>query len=106
ERLVDADMPGAPHRPREEPGIEQMQDGVLDAADILVDRQAVVARRAGDRAVRPRRAEAREVPGRIHEGVAGVGFAPRGGAAGRTGRVLPGRMMVERVTRPLEAHIV
>ena len=40
ERLVHADMAGRLHRAGEEAAVEQMQDRVLDAADILVDRQS------------------------------------------------------------------
>jgi hypothetical protein len=43
ERLVDAEMAGAAHGAGEEARIEQVQDRVLDAADILVDRHPVVA---------------------------------------------------------------
>ena len=46
---------------------------------------------------RMRRAEAREVPGRIDEGVHGVGLARGRPAAARAGDVLPGRMAVERI---------
>ena len=42
ERLVDAEMAGRLHRAGEEARIEEVQDGVLDAADILVDRQPAV----------------------------------------------------------------
>ena len=39
EGLVQPDMAGLPHRANEEAAIEQMQDRMLDAANILVDRQ-------------------------------------------------------------------
>ena len=46
ERLLQvADMAGRLHRAGEEAGIEQMQDRVLDAADILIDRQPCRDRR-------------------------------------------------------------
>ena len=72
-------MAALAHRPGEEARIEQMQDRVLDAADVLVDRQPVV----GDRGVGRRRlvgriGEADEIPGRIDERVHRVGLAPRG----------------------------
>src|SRR5262245_45162015 len=47
-----------------------------------------------------------EVPARIDEGIESVGFAPRGTAAGRTGDVLPGRMAVERIARPVELDVL
>ena len=56
ERLVGPAMAGLPHRAREEARIEEMQDRVLDAADILVDRQPAIddraARSASSRAAR------------------------------------------------------
>ena len=67
------------HRPREEAGIEQMQDRVLDAADILIDRQPGV----GDVGRRRRRLRSTgsvkrakyqdEFDERVHR----VGLAPR-----------------------------
>ena len=45
ERLVHAQMAGLVHGAGEEAAIEQVQDRVLDAADILVDRQPAI----GDR---------------------------------------------------------
>ena len=47
ERLVDADVAGRLHGAGEEARIEQMQDRVLDAADVLVDRQPAVDRPCG-----------------------------------------------------------
>jgi hypothetical protein len=46
ERLVHADMAGGLHRAGEEAAVEQMQDRVLDAADILVDRHQRLATQA------------------------------------------------------------
>jgi hypothetical protein len=63
------------HGAGEEARIEQVQDRVLDAADILIDRQPVVGGLRIGRTVAARRGEAGEVPGRIDEGVHGVGFA-------------------------------
>ena len=42
ERLVEVEIAAAPQRPGEEARVEQVQDGVLDAADVLVDRQPVI----------------------------------------------------------------
>ena len=53
-----------------------MQNRVLDAADILIDRhQAIDHIARGRRVLVPRIGEARKVPGRIDEGVHRVGFA-------------------------------
>ena len=51
EGLVEAGMAGLLHRAGEEARIEQVQDRVLDAADILVDGQPAVDRLAVGRAV-------------------------------------------------------
>ena len=42
ERLVDAEIAAAPERPGEEPRIEEVQNRMLDAADVLIDRQPVI----------------------------------------------------------------
>ena len=81
ERLVDADVTGLVHGAGEEARIEQMQDRVLDAADILIDRQPIADGVGVGRLARMRRAEAREVPGRIDERVHRVGLARRRAAA-------------------------
>ena len=107
ERLVDADVAGRLHRAGEEARVEQVQDRVLDAADVLIDRQPVVDHLAvGRRGRDPRIGEAREVPRRVDEGVHGVGLAPRRAAALRAGDVLPGRMAVERIARLVEGDVV
>ena len=106
ERLVDRRMPGLVHGAGEEARIEEMQDRVLDAADILVDREPVADGIRIDRHLRMRRAEAREVPGRIDEGVHGVGLARGRPAAARAGHVLPGGMAIERIAAAVEAHIL
>ena len=107
ERLVHVDMAGGLHRAGEEAAVEQMQDRVLDAADILVDRHHPVDDGTrGRRLLVPGIGEARKIPGRIHEGVHGVGFALRLAAAFRAGDVLPGRMMVERVAGLVEGDIL
>ncbi len=74
------------HQLVEEARVQQVQDGVFDAADILVDRQPVVGGGLVDHAGRAlRRGIAGVVPGRLDEGVHGVGFAPGGAAAFRAG---------------------
>ena len=83
-----------------------MQNRVLDAADILIDRHPVVGDlRVGRRLLVPRIGEAHEVPGRVDEGVHGVGLAPRRACALRARDVLPGRMAVERIARSVEGDV-
>jgi len=107
ERLVETDMAGRLHGAGEEAAVEQVQDGMLNAADILIDRQPAIDLGAvGRRGVDPRIGEARKIPGRVHEGVHGIGLARGWLAAARAGHVLPGRMAVERIARPLEVDVV
>ncbi len=83
-----------------------MQNRVLDAADILIDRHPVIDRRAIHRDLGMRAAEAREIPGAVDEGVERIGLPPCRGTAARAGDVLPGRMMIQRIARPVERHVV
>ncbi len=64
-----------------------MQDGVLDAADVLVDRHPVARALVDHALVLAGTAEAREVPRRIDERIHGVGLALRGAAARRALRL-------------------
>ena len=100
-------MPGLVHRPRPEARIEQVENRVLDSADVLVDREPAVDRRgSGGCVLIPGIGEAREIPRGIPEGVHGIGLASRRLATGRAGAVFPRRVMVERVARPVEGHII
>ena len=65
ERLGEVDVAQVVQHLGEEPRVQQVQDRVLDAADVLVDRHPLVAPRAGSNGdvVVVRRAEAQEVPG-------------------------------------------
>lgn len=108
ERLVHADVSRRLHRAGKEARIQKMQDRVFDAADILIDRHHVVGHgRRSRRVFVPRIGEAREIPRRIDERIHRVGFAFRSRSiAFGASDVLPGRMMVERVARLIEGHIV
>ena len=57
-----AAVAGLAHRPVEEARVEQVQDRVLDAADVLVDRHPVVERGLVGRRLGVGRREAREIP--------------------------------------------
>ena len=79
ERLLEADEAGVVEDLREEARVEQVQDRVLDAADVLVDGQPaidVLPLPGGLGVVRVDVADV--VPGRAHERVHGVGLALRG----------------------------
>ena len=99
-------MAGVAHGSREKARIEQMQNRVLDAADVLVDGQPVFRRLHVDRGFGFRRGEAHEVPGRIDEGVHRVGFASRVAVARRAFDVFPCRMAFKRVARLVERRVL
>ena len=107
ERLAQArvEVAGVGERAREEARVEQVQDRVLDAADVLVDGQPGGGRCGIDRRLGVRRGEAHEIPGAVDERVHRVRFARRWPAAGRALHVLPGRVPVE-VARLIEARVL
>ena len=80
-RLGEVDHADVVQHLGEEPHVQQVQDGVLDAADVLVTPASSAERPLG-RTGRPRtgRAVAEEVPGRVDEGIHRVGV-PAGRAA-------------------------
>ena len=84
ERLAEADEPVLLHHLDEEAGVEQVENRVLDSADVLVDREPVSAIARSNGAVVPRIRVAEEVPGRVDERVHRVGLSPRLPVAGRT----------------------
>ena len=106
EGFVEIQIAAAAQRPREEARIEQVQHGVLDAADILIHRHPVGERPPVQRRLVARRAEAQEIPAGIDEGIEGVGVAQGAAPAGRAGHALPGRVPFERVAGPVDGHVV
>src|ERR1700712_87547 len=99
-------MAGLMHGPSEEAAVEQMQDSVFYAADILVDGQPPVGDRRDRRRARVGLGEAGEIPRRIDEGVHRVRLAPGWLAANRAGDMLPARMVVEGVAGFVERDVV
>ena len=83
-RLLEGYLAEFVDDPRPKARIEQVQNRVLDAADVLIDGEPVLNPRIEHRPVVVAARKPQEVPGRIHEGVHGVGFAPRRAAAART----------------------
>ena len=76
-------IPGIPEHPFiahqfvEEARIQQMQNRMFDAADVLVHRQPVLCGCLVHHAGGASRADvARVIPARFHEGIHGVGLAP------------------------------
>ena len=106
-RLIDAGMSGLVHGASEEARIEQMQDRVLDAADVLVDGKPFIDDLAiGWRGLDPWIGETGEIPRRVDKSIHCVGLAPRRSGARRTFDVLPCRVTIERITRRFERHIL
>ena len=84
ERLVYRRHTEVVHDLRDEPRVQQMQDGVLDAAHVLVDGHPVAGRRTAEGALgEARGGEAEEIPRRIHERVHRVRLATRRFTRGR-----------------------
>ena len=106
EGLLEPYMTCLAHRAGKEARIEQMQDRVFDAADILVDRQPMARDRWIRRIVLPRGGETSEVPAGIDEGVHGVRLATGILAAAGAGHMSPRGMTVERVARLVEADVI
>ncbi|EWS65361.1 hypothetical protein Y695_01389 [Hydrogenophaga sp. T4] len=80
--------------------VQQVQDGMFDAADVLVHRHPVVRALGHHLLAVGGVAIAHEVPGRIHEGVHGVGLATRGFTAdGASDTSVEAFVFVQRVAR-------
>ena len=88
EGLVRRDHAEVAQHLGEEARVQEMEHGVLDAADVLVDGHPVLRRLAVEHAlIESRRAIAEEIPGRLDERVHRVGVAPRRSPAPRAARV-------------------
>ena len=78
EGFVDGQIAQVAQQLGEEAGIEQVQDGMLHTADVLVHRQPVAGGLGRQRGgIEPRAAVAGKVPGGLDKGVHGVGLAAR-----------------------------
>ena len=82
--------------------IEKMQDGVLDAADILVHRHPVVGACLVHRRIGMRIGEAQEVPGGIRERVQRIGVPNCRALARWASRGLPGDIGIKRIALDVE----
>ena len=105
EGLIRAQMSGVMHGARVKPRIEQMQNGVLNAANILVDGHPVIGRCAVGGRVRVKAGKAGIIPAAVNKRVECICFARRVAAAFRASRVLPRGVAVERIARRVEADI-
>src|SRR5205807_7136711 len=106
EGLVDLQVFRGLHAARKEARVQQMQNRVLLAADILVDGRPVLDRLLVGRSRGVRRAKAELVPGAVDEGIHGVRFAHGRLTALRARDVLPRRMMVQRIAGPAERSVL
>ncbi len=93
-------------RPGPEARVEQVQDRMLDPADILRDREPLLGLLTVERPVARLAGEANEIPGGIDEGVERVGLARRCAAAARAVDMLPRRMPIERIAGNVEADVL
>ena len=108
ERLLDVlggSMASRRHCADKKARVEQVQDRVLDTADILVDGQPVVDGLLIDRRRGVRRGKAGKIPGAVDERIHGVRLARRWFGAGWTGDVFPSRVAVKRVTGLVERGV-
>ena len=107
EGLVAIDQAHVAHHLGPEARIQQVQDGVLDTADVLVHRHPVVGARIDHGGVVLRTGVAHEVPGTVHEGVHGVGLAARRLAALRTGDAgVEALVLVQRVAGTVRDAVI
>ena len=98
-------QPQVAHHLGPEARIEQVQDGVLDTADVLIHRHPVIgARIHHGLAVVARVTE--EIPGRIHEGIHGIGLALRRAAALGTLTLRNAAQLVQRIAGAVRHQIL
>ena len=93
-------------RARPEARVQQMQNRMLDPADILIDRQPFFRCLAVEWLVLGLAGKADEIPARIDKGIERVGFAPCRFAASRAIDLAPRWMAVERVAGDVEADVL
>ncbi len=94
------------HRAGEEARIQQVQNRVFDATDILVHIHPVFRIRHIGRRVSVWRGKASEIPRGIDECVHRIGFAFRGRTARRAGAVAPCGVSVQRVAGRVKADVI
>ena len=103
--LLDPQIAALFQRPGEKAGIEQMQNRVLDAADVLVHGQPVIHRLAIEGLGIGNGSEAGEIPRRFEEGIEGIRFPAGRLAARRAIHILPGGMVVEWIAGQVQVHV-
>ena len=105
EGLSDWNQALVTHQALKESRVEQMQNSVLDAADVLVHRHPVGGALVQHGGIAIAAREACEVPGGLDECVQGVGLALGGSTALRAGGLVEGRDLTERRHHALHLHV-
>src|ERR1700746_1262610 len=105
-RRIEIEIATFTQRPHVEARVEEVEDRMFDAADVLIDRHPVIDCLALERDGRARRAEAQEEPGRLEERIQSISLAAGGPTTMRAIDMFPGRVMIERISRDREADIL
>ena len=105
ERLFHVDHANMAERTRPKTGVEQMQNRVLNTANILVNRQPFFGRRSVKGLVMRLACEADEVPAGIDKRIERIGFAARLLMAFGAIDLAPGRVTIQRVTGDVKADV-
>ena len=105
--LINLDQAQIAHHLGPKARIQKVQDGVLDAADVLVHRRPIGRALGHHRLGVGRVAVAHVVPAGIHKGVHGVGLAPSGLATYRAGDAgMKAFMLVQRIARTVRNAVL
>ena len=96
---------GHVHGAREEARVQQVQDGMLDSADVLVDVHPVIRLLPNRWRICPRRGEPDEIPGAVHERVHRVRFPQGRPAAGGTRAAAPLAVPLQRIPGNAEIRL-
>ena len=99
-------MPGDLHRAGEKAGIKQVQNRMLNAADILIDVHPICRVLQIGGGVGMGRSEAGKIPRRIDERVHRVSFALGCSPTGRAGTVAPCRMAVQWIAGDVKGDVI
>ena len=99
-------MPRDVHGTGKKSRIEQVQDRVFDAADILVNIHPIVSVVLCRRGFGPWCGKACKIPRAVDKSVHRIGFAPGRFATGRAARIAPCRMPVQRIARRVKGHVI
>ena len=106
EGFVELDEPQVAHHLRPETGVEQVQHGVFDTADVLIHRAPIVVAFIHHRRVAVGRAVAHEVPRAVDERIHRVRFALSIAAALRALHVEEFRALIQGVAGTVGNEIV